>query len=95
MAKDSKSPKKEKIPTPIKRNLQNEKKREINKSYRSSVRTALNAFEAALKTGEAKEVKDRLNDVYSMMDKGVKRGVYKLNKASRTKARLTARVAKI
>lgn len=93
MAKDSKSAKKEKILTPIKRNKQNEKKREINKSYRSSVRTAVNAFEAALKSNDANVIKEHLSNVYSLMDKGVKKGIYKLNKASRTKARLTARAA--
>jgi len=93
MAKDTKVEKKEKIATPLKRNLQNEKRREINKSYKSSVRTAINAFEVAVKGKDSTVIQERLSDVYSMMDKGVKRGIYKLNKASRTKARLTARVA--
>src|SRR5262245_36561370 len=93
MAKETKTEKKEKIPTPIKRMKQNEKRRLINKSHRSSVRTAIVAFEAALKVGDAKATQERLNTVFSMMDKGVKKGVYPLNKASRTKARLTARFA--
>jgi small subunit ribosomal protein S20 len=93
MAKDSKTEKKEKILTPIKRNKQNEKKREINKSYKSSVRTAVNAFDASLKSNDPAAIKESLNNVYSLMDKGVKKGIYKLNKASRTKARLTALAA--
>ena len=93
MAKDTKATKKEKIPTPIKRNKQNEKKRLANKSYRSSIRTALNAFDASLKSNDSAQIKEKLSEVYTLMDKAVKKGIYKLNKASRTKARLTARAA--
>lgn len=93
MAKETKSEKKEKIPTPIKRAKQNEKRRLINKSHRSTVRTAVIAFEAALKSGDSKATKACLNSVFSLMDKGVKKGIYPLNRASRTKARLTAKAA--
>jgi small subunit ribosomal protein S20 len=37
---------------------------------------------------------ESLNQVYSLMDRGVKKNVFKLNKAKRTKARLTARLIK-
>jgi small subunit ribosomal protein S20 len=93
MAKDTKNAKKEKIPTPIKRNKQNEKQRLINKSFRSTVRTALNEFEAAVKGNDRAVINEKLSLVYSLMDKGVKKGIYKINKASRTKARLTAHAA--
>jgi small subunit ribosomal protein S20 len=38
-------------------------------------------------------MKERLGALYSLMDKGVKTGRYKLNKAARTKSRLTAKIA--
>ncbi|MDF2578148.1 MAG: rpsT [Chlamydiales bacterium] len=85
---------KTKVPTAIKRDLQNEKRRLINKMFKSKVRTAVRNFEEALsKTGDATQISDKLNAVYSLMDKGVKRGVFKDNKASRTKSRLSARVS--
>jgi small subunit ribosomal protein S20 len=93
MAKEAKKEKKVKRPTPLKRDIQNEKRRLRNKSFKSSIRSTIRKFEESLPKGDAAAIKESLNEVYSMMDKGVKRGIYKLNKASRTKARLTARAA--
>ena len=79
-------------PSALKRDIQSEKRRLRNGSYRSSVLTAIRSFESALSKKETAEtLKAKLDAVYSLMDKGVKKGVYKLNKASRTKSRLTAR----
>jgi small subunit ribosomal protein S20 len=93
MAKEADKKTKARRPTPLKRDLQNEKRRLMNKSFRSSVRTAIRHLDDALPKGDAAQIKENLSNVYSLMDKGVKKGVYKLNKASRTKARLAARVA--
>lgn len=94
MAKqEKKEEKKVKLPTAQKRAHQSEKARLRNKNYKSSVRTAVRRFEESLSKGDQAAVTERLNEVFSFMDKGVKRGVFKLNKASRTKARLTARAA--
>lgn len=96
MAKEPVIKAKVKSPTPLKRDIQNEKRRLRNKAFKSSLRTAVRQFEEALPKGEDAAIKEYLNNVYSMMDKGVKRGIYKLNKASRTKSRLAARaVAKV
>lgn len=89
--KDAKKVAKVKTPTPLKRDLQNEKKRLRNRAFKSSVRTAVRNFEDALPKGDAAEIKKSLSEVFSLMDKGVKKGIFKLNKASRTKSRLTAR----
>ncbi|PIS02263.1 MAG: 30S ribosomal protein S20 [Chlamydiae bacterium CG10_big_fil_rev_8_21_14_0_10_42_34] len=84
-----------KKPSALKRNLQSEKKRLRNRSYRASVLTSIRAFESSLNQKEAPEaIKTKLNTIYSLMDKGVKKGVYKPQKAARTKARLTARTSK-
>ena len=93
MAKEETKEKKVKRPQAIKRDIQSERRRVANKTFRSSVRTAIRSFEETLGQGDASSSKEKLNEVYSLMDKGVKRGVFKLNKASRTKARLTARAA--
>lgn len=97
MAKEQAEKKpKVKRPTAQKRDIQNNKKKLLNKAFKSSVRTAVRSFEEAHQKGDEAKTKELLNEVYSLMDKGVKKGVYKINKASRTKARLTARsVAKV
>lgn len=93
MAKEEAKEKKVKRPSALKRDLQSEKRRVRNKTYRSSVRTAIRKFEDTLGKGDEKLTKESLSEVYSIMDKGVKHGIFKINKASRTKARLTARAA--
>lgn len=84
-----------KKPSALKRDLQGEKRRLRNRSYRASVLTSIRALESSLSQKDSPEVaKTKLNAIYSMMDKGVKRGVYKPQKAARTKSRLAARIAK-
>ena len=92
MAKQEKeAPKKAKRPTPLKRDLQNEKRRVENKTYKSRVRTAIRAFHETAAKGDAAATTEKLNEAYSVLDKCVKRGVFKINKVSRTKSRLAAR----
>lgn len=90
MAKEQEK-KKEKRPTAIKRDMQSEKNRLRNKVYRSRVRTAIRAFQDTIEKGDQAERTIKLNEVYSILDKCVQKGVYKLNKASRTKSRLAAK----
>lgn len=101
MAADNKASDKKKTeaktkqPSALKRDLQNEKHRLRNRSYRAEVLTSIRALEGSLAKKEAPEaVKEKLNQIYSLMDKGVKRGVFKPQKAARTKSRLTARCSK-
>ncbi len=92
MAKEeAKKEKKERRPQAQKRAIQSEKRRLQNRAYKASVRTAIRSFEETLGKGDANQTKDTLNAVYSIMDKGVKHGIIKINKASRTKSRLAAR----
>ena len=96
MADEKAKDKKTKKPSALKRNIQSEKNRLRNRSYRSSVLTAVRSFESSLSQKETKEaVQTKLDQLYSLMDRGVKKGIYKPNKASRTKARLTARIASL
>jgi small subunit ribosomal protein S20 len=83
--------KKVKRPTALKRDLQNKKRRLNNKVYKSRVRTAIRAFQDSITKGDQTETTQKLNDVYSILDKCAKKGVFKLNKVSRTKSRLAAR----
>jgi len=81
--------KKVKRPTALKRDDQNIKRREQNKTYKSRVRTAMRTFQEKIEKGET--ATEALNEVYSLLDKCVKVGIFKINKASRTKSRLAAR----
>jgi small subunit ribosomal protein S20 len=84
---------KKRQPSALKRDLQNEKRRLRKRSYRASVLTAVRSLEVSLNQKEAPEaIKVKLNGLYSLMDKGVKRGVYNAQKAARTKSRLAARL---
>lgn len=80
-------------PSALKRDLQSEKRRILNKTYRSTVNTAIKALRQSLSQNDIPSAKARLNEVYSLMDKGVKKGIFKLNKASRVKARLTSKAS--
>lgn len=82
-------------PSALKRDQQSEKRRLRNRSYRASVLTSIRSLESSINQKEpAESIKSKLNLIYSLMDKGVKRGVYKAQKAARTKSRLTARCTK-
>ena len=91
-AADKKAEAKQKRHSALKRDMQNEKRRLANRSYRAKVLTAIRSFENSLEQKEAAEaVKTKLNTIFSLMDKGVKKGIYKTSKAARTKSRLNAR----
>jgi small subunit ribosomal protein S20 len=92
MAKEPVKKAKVKRPTALKRDIQNEKKRAINRSFKSTVRTAVRKLETEIKSGSAETRQEALNSVYSIMDKAIAKGIYKKNKVSRSKARLTAQV---
>lgn len=83
-----KDAKKKKCPTALKRMKQNKKSNQRNSSFKSRVRTAIRSFETALSSKDKDKMQSALKSVYSLMDKGVKHGIYKENKAARTKSRM-------
>ncbi len=93
MAEEKKEKKKERRPSAQKRDLQSEKRKLINRNFKSQIRTAVRALEDSFSKKDASINKKHLNEIYSLMDKGVKKGILKPNKANRTKARLAARTA--
>lgn len=94
MAAEKKVKSKEKRPQALKRDDQSEKRRLINRSFKSQVRSAIRLLEEGLVKKDAALTKKNLSEIYSLMDKGVKKGIYKANTANRTKARLAAFAAK-
>ena len=79
---------KKKCPTALKRIKQSKAKKLRNASFKSKVRTAISSFEKALSAKDEQKMETALKSVYSLMDKGVKHGIYKENKAARAKSRI-------
>lgn len=80
-----------KRPTAQKREIQNNTRRLINQTFKSRVKTAVRRFKETVAEGDEQQVAEKLRSVYSLMDKGVKRGIFKKNKASRIKSRMALR----
>lgn len=74
-----------------KRVRQNERRRVINRSNRSRLRTAVKELRTALDKG-GKSASELLPTTISEIDKAVQKGVLHRNAAARHKSRLTARV---
>src|SRR5512147_3202578 len=82
--------KKERKPSALKRDAQSLKRNVRNRSFKAKVTTAVRSFQESVTQKDSPAAKTKLNDIYSLMDKGVKKGIYKLNKANRVKSRLHA-----
>ncbi len=74
-----------------KRMRQNERRRAINRSNRTRMRSQIKKLRAALEEG-AGALPETLAQTVSVIDKAVQKGVLHRNAAARHKARLTARV---
>lgn len=86
---------KPKKPSALKRDEQSMKRNLRNRSFKSKVTTAMRAFEETLSKKDSTAAKATLSDMFSLMDKGVKKGIYKTNKANRVKSRLASRAKQI
>ncbi|MDR2540078.1 MAG: 30S ribosomal protein S20 [Chlamydiales bacterium] len=91
---NEKKDKKVKRPSAEKRNIQSKKRNLCNRALKARVNTASRSLTEALAQKDASSIQEKLNEVYSLMDKGVKKGVFKINKACRFKARLSAAARK-
>ncbi len=80
-------------PSALKRDLQADKRRLAHRSFKAEVATAIRGFKESVSQKDSAAATVRLQEVYSLMDKGVKTGVYKVNKAGRTKSRLAQQVS--
>ena len=78
-----------------KRVRQSEKRRAINRSHKTKVRTYIKKLRAALDSGKTDEVQKILPDAISVIDKSVQKGVLHKNAASRYKSRLTVRANQV
>jgi small subunit ribosomal protein S20 len=75
-----------------KRVRQNEKRRNINRSNRSRVRTQIKKLRAAFTGGDKNLSQELLSSTVSVIDKAVNKGLLHKNTAARYKSRLSAHV---
>ncbi len=91
MAEEKKEAAKAKVkrPTAQKRILQSDRAELKNRSYRSKVSTLTRSLKESISKKDAGAIQSKLATMYSLVDKGVKTGVYKPNKAARVKSRIS------
>lgn len=82
-------------PQSKKRARQNLRRLEVNKARRSRIRTFLRKVEEAIATGDKEAATTALRTAQPELMRGVTKGVYKKNTASRKMSRLSARVKAI
>ncbi len=79
-------------PQAKKRARQNEKRFQINKARRSRIRTYLRKVEEAIESGVKEDAVAALKAAQPELMRGVTKGVFHKNTASRKMSRLSARV---
>jgi small subunit ribosomal protein S20 len=79
-------------PSALKAHRQSLARKRRNKSNRSQLRTALKKFSEQAKTGKTDQAAASIASLYSIVDKGVRKGVLSKNAAARQKSRLTRRL---
>lgn len=82
-------------PQAKKRARQNEKRFQINKARRSRIRTFLRGVEEAIASGDKESATAALRGAQPELMRGVTKGVFHKNTASRKMSRLAARVKAI
>lgn len=78
-----------------KRVRQNAKRKEINRSNRSKLRTSIKKLRTAVAAADKSGSTELLNPTISLIDKSVNKGIIHRNTAARYKSRLTKHVAEI
>jgi small subunit ribosomal protein S20 len=83
------------IKSQIKRNLQNEKARDRNKSVKSALRTAVRRFREAADAGDADLARIEAVEASKRLDKAASKGVIHKNQAANRKSSIAKRVASL
>ncbi len=80
------------IKSQIKRNRQNEQRRQRNKSVRSTLRTRVKRFQEAVEGGDASGAGDAYRAAARDFDKAASKGVIHKNKAANVKSRMARKL---
>ncbi len=83
------------IKSQIKRNRQNEKRRQRNRAVRSEMNTRTRNAVAAAEQGDAEETAEAARMAVKRIDKAAAKGVLHPNTAARRKSRLMKRIAQL
>jgi small subunit ribosomal protein S20 len=83
------------IKSQIKRVKTNEKRRQRNKSVRSSVRTAVRRFREAVEAGDIEKATELQRAAAKALDKAAGKGVIHKNQAANRKSAMAQRLNKI
>jgi small subunit ribosomal protein S20 len=82
-------------PQSKKRARQNEKRAAVNKARRSRIRTYLRKIEEAIASGDQTAAQEALKAAQPELMRGVSKGIFHKNTASRKMSRLAARVKSV
>ena len=74
------------IKSQIKRNKQNEKARLRNKAVKSSLKTAIRKYHAAVEAGDVEKATELMRDASRKLDKAASKGVIHANQAANRKS---------
>ena len=83
------------IKSQIKRNKQNEKRGERNKTVRTALKTSTKKIRTAVDTGDAEEAQARQRETARSLDKAVAKGIVHKRTAARRKSRLAKAVGSV
>ncbi len=78
-----------------KRHRQSEKRRQRNKVFKTKTRNVARKLTSAIASGSKEEAQECYRVLVSMLDRGVSKGVFHKNMASRKKSRMNRLVNKM
>ena len=81
------------IKSQIKRNRTNEKARQRNKSVKSSLKTSVRKFNAAVEAGDAEQASALAKEATRALDKAASKGVIHANQAANRKSSISKKAA--
>jgi small subunit ribosomal protein S20 len=81
------------IKSQIKRNRTNEKARQRNKAVKSSLKTAVRKFHAAVDAGDAAQATALAREATKALDKAASKGVIHANQAANRKSSISKQAA--
>jgi len=83
------------IKSQIKRNRTNEKARQRNKAVKSSLKTAVRKFNAAVDAGDAAQATALAREATRALDKAASKGVIHANQAANRKSSISKKAAAV
>ena len=81
------------IKSAIKRNKQNEKRRQLNRIFRGSTRTQVKEAKIAIESGDKDVATAEVNEAIQKLDRAASKGIVHKNNAARRKSRLMKHLA--